>query len=85
MPINRGVPLVLGPILFWTMINDIRPVEASNLIVKYANDIDLENKLTDDSHTVNSKSRSAYMHSKTRIYDVSRSRVQKGISHLVDV
>ena len=32
------------------MINDIRPVEASNLIVKY-DDINLKIKLTDDTHT----------------------------------
>jgi hypothetical protein len=34
LPINR-------PILFSIMINDIRPVQASNLIVKFADDINL--------------------------------------------
>ncbi|CAB4044485.1 Hypothetical predicted protein, partial [Paramuricea clavata] len=31
------------------MINDIRPVQASNLIVKFADDINLGIKVTDDS------------------------------------
>ena len=33
------------------MINDIRPVQASNLIVKFADDINLGIKVTDDSDT----------------------------------
>ena len=31
------------------MINDIRPVQGSNLIIKFADDINLGNKVTNDS------------------------------------
>ena len=42
---------VLGTILFSIMINDIRPVQASNLIVKFADDINVGIKVANDSDT----------------------------------
>lgn len=41
LPINRGVlqGTVLEPIRFSIMTNDIRPVQASNLIGKFTDDI----------------------------------------------
>ena len=41
LAITRGVPkgMVLGAILFSLMINDIKPVSSSSLLVKYAGDI----------------------------------------------
>ena len=39
--INRGVlrGTVLGPILFSIMVNDIKPVSSSSLLIKYANQL----------------------------------------------
>ena len=47
LPINREVSkgTLLRPILFSIMNNDIRPVQASNLVVKFADDINLGMKV----------------------------------------
>ena len=43
----------MGPTVFSIMINDIRPVQASNSIVKFADDINLGIKVTNDRDTSN--------------------------------
>ena len=41
--INRGVPqgTVIGPILFSTMVDDIKTVDSKNGLVKFADDLTL--------------------------------------------
>ena len=55
LAINRVVPqgTVLGPMLLSIMINDIRPVQASNLIIKFVYEISLGIKVMDASDTSN--------------------------------
>ena len=51
LPINRGVPrgVVLRPLLFSIIINYIKTVLESNLLVKFADDLNLGVKVTNDN------------------------------------